>query len=359
MADDEVTLDTTDVSARLTLPSRQQSPLRLLSVRVLIALGCIAVTTILVYLERDGYSDSADGIVTWLDALYYATVTLSTTGYGDISPVSDQARLTNIFVITPLRFVFLITLVGTALETLTQRTRYEWRAQKWRRKVKQHTLVVGFGVKGRAAVRSVLDAGTPPERVVVITTDPEGAQEAKRMGLAAIIGDGRRDEVLMDAGVERASRIIVATDADDTSVLVTLTARRLAPGAHIVSAARESANAQILRDSGADGVIVTAEAAGRLLSMQLLSPYAGDVMEDLLDTGRGLEMVEREVTPEELGLGVADLEARGEIVVAVIRNGQMARFDSSTIKVLQRNDKVVVIRERPGLKPTTMVDDDE
>lgn len=64
------------------------------------ALLVLAVTTLLVWIDRDGYNDNADGRVDLLDAAYYATVTLSTTGYGDITPVSDAARLTNILVIT-------------------------------------------------------------------------------------------------------------------------------------------------------------------------------------------------------------------------------------------------------------------
>jgi voltage-gated potassium channel len=328
-----------NVTARLMLPSGSSSPVRLLGVRILIALSCLVATTALVYFERDGYTDNNDDGISLLDAVYYATVTLSTTGYGD--------RITNIVAITPLRFLFLIVLVGTALETLTKRTREEWRAEKWRRKVRDHTLVIGFGVKGRAAAQAVMDAGTSAERIVVVTADLESAMEAKRVGLASIVGDARREEILMDAGIDRANRVIITTNADDTSVLITLAARRLAPHAKIVSSARESASAQVLRDSGADGVIVTAEAAGRLLSMRLLSPYAGDLMEDLLDSSRGLEVVERPITAEELGLGPEDLEGRGEIVLAVIRDGRMVRFDQSTIRVFQRDDVVVVVRQRP------------
>jgi voltage-gated potassium channel len=336
-----------NVTARLMLPSGSSSPVRLLGVRILIALSCLVATTALVYFERDGYTDNNDDGISLLDAVYYATVTLSTTGYGDITPASDLARITNIVAITPLRFLFLIVLVGTALETLTKRTREEWRAEKWRRKVRDHTLVIGFGVKGRAAAQAVMDAGTSAERIVVVTADLESAMEAKRVGLASIVGDARREEILMDAGIDRANRVIITTNADDTSVLITLAARRLAPHAKIVSSARESASAQVLRDSGADGVIVTAEAAGRLLSMRLLSPYAGDLMEDLLDSSRGLEVVERPITAEELGLGPEDLEGRGEIVLAVIRDGRMVRFDQSTIRVFQRDDVVVVVRQRP------------
>ncbi len=340
--------DNPDISARLTLPSKAESPIRLLIERFGIALFCLVATTLLVWFEREGYNDDADGQVSLLDAVYYATVTLSTTGYGDISPYSEAARMTNIVLITPLRFLFLIVLVGTALETLTRRTRQELRAQKWRRKVSDHTLVVGFGVKGRAAAQSVIDAGTPPERIVVVTEDPESATEARRMGLACVLGDARREDVLMDAGIDRARQIIISTNSDDTSVLVALTSRRLAPaGAKIVSAARESAAAQVLRDSGVDGVIVTAEAAGRLLSMQLMSPSAGDLMEDLLDTSRGLEMVERSIRPEELGIGPSELEKGGELVLAIIRDGKVTRFDEGAVRVFQRDDRVVVVRQRP------------
>ena len=139
--------------------------MRLLGTRVLIAVACLVATTALVFLERDGYTDNNGDGISLLDATYYATVTLSTTGYGDITPSSDLARITNIVLITPLRFLFLIVLVGTALETLTKRTREEWRAEKWRRKVHDHTLVIGFGVKGRAAAQAVIDAGTSAERV--------------------------------------------------------------------------------------------------------------------------------------------------------------------------------------------------
>ena len=64
--------------------------------RLLLALLVLVVTALIVCLDRDGYHDNADGAVDLLDAFYYATVTLSTTGYGDITPASDGARLTNI-----------------------------------------------------------------------------------------------------------------------------------------------------------------------------------------------------------------------------------------------------------------------
>lgn len=333
---------------RLRLPMRTLGPVRNIGVRILIALGALVLTAVIVYIERDCYADNdVLGDITWIDAFYYATVTLSTTGYGDIAPVCESARLVNVLVITPLRFLFLIVLVGTTIEVLTKKTREEYRTTRWRQKVHDHTVIVGFGVKGRAAARMLIESGMEPLTIVVVAPDRESLDEATRMGLACVGGDGRREDVLREAATERAKRVIVATDEDDTSVLVTLTARRLAPKAEIVAAVRESINAQILRQSGATSVIPTAESAGHLLAMSLLSPTAGSLMEDLLDSGRGLEVIERPITKEELGIAPTEIDTRGEIVLAVIRDGATHRFDTSDIRILQKDDRLVVIRHAP------------
>lgn len=333
----------------LKFPERRFSPIRNIGVRVAIAIAALVITTTLVWWEQDCYQDRGEMTgLSWIDALYYAAVTLSTTGYGDITPVCESARLANVLIITPLRFLFLIVLVGTTIEVLTQRTREQVRSNRWRSNVHDHTVIIGYGVKGRAAAKSLVDAGTSPTQVVVVANDRSTVDEATRDGFVGVVGDGRREDVLLDAAIERAKRIVVATDEDDTSILVTLTARRLSPNATIVAAVREAQNTEILRQSGANNVIPTAESAGRLMGLSLLSSTAGELMEDLLDSGRGLEVVERDITREELGRSPADLDAQGQIVLAVIRKGTAHRFDTNTINRLESGDRLVVIRHNPS-----------
>ena len=327
----------------IALPARRRGPLGSFALRIGIALACVVITTVLVYVERDGYTDSNGTPISMLDALYYATVTLSTTGYGDIVPATEQARLANILIITPLRFVFLITLVGTTVEVLTQRSRDEFRTKRWRQTVQDHTVVVGFGVKGRSAFTALVEQGTPPNAIVVVSSNAVEIEEATALGAVGVVGDATREEVLRTASVQNAARIVVATDRDDTSVLVTLTARRLAPRATLVASARESQNIPVLRQSGADVVIPTAESAGRMLGLSLASPVAGHLVEDLLEPNKGLEIVERAITPAELGVSPESLSAQSVIVLAVVRDGVVHRFDERTATVLQKGDRIVTI----------------
>jgi voltage-gated potassium channel len=71
-------------------------------------------------------------------------------------------------------------------------------------------------------------------------------------------------------------------------------------------------------------------------------------MEDLLDSGRGLEVTERAIRREELGLSPGEIDTQGQIVLAVIRDGQAHRFDQNTIRTLQDGDRLVVIQHNPS-----------
>ncbi|MFJ8040094.1 potassium channel family protein [Kitasatospora sp. NPDC096147] len=335
--------DTDDPGARITLPSRPpRPPLRQVSARLLLAFLVLVSTTLIVWLDRTGYNDNSDGAVDFLDAAYYATVTLSTTGYGDITPVSDLARLINILVITPLRVVFLIILVGTTLEVLTERTRQQWRVSRWKDTVRDHVVVIGYGTKGRHAVAALLGQGFSKESIVVVDPQPKVVEQAALDGLVAVRGDGTRSDTLIRAELPRAARIVVSPQRDDTAVLITLTARQLNRRATVVAAVREDENAPLLRQSGADVVVPSSSSAGRLLGMSMLSPNTGAVMEDLLTFGTGLDVLERPVAREEAGRNPRECD---DLVVAVVRGRKLLNYNDPEAAVLKLTDRVITIQQ--------------
>ncbi|MBE1535100.1 potassium channel family protein [Actinomadura algeriensis] len=323
------------------LPRVRTGPLRAVGRRVGLAALAVLAVVAAVYLGRDGYRDSADGDVSLLDAFYYATVSVSTTGYGDITPVSDSARLVNILFVTPVRVLFLIVLVGTTLEVLAERTREDWRKSRWRARVRDHIVVTGYGTKGRSAIKTLLSTGVPHDSIVVVDPDPRVVAEAAEAGLVGVVGDATRSSVLEQAGVPLAREIVVAAARDDTAVLITLTARQLNRRAGIQASVRESENVPLLRQSGADHVVTSSEAAGRLLGVSTRHPNVGDVIEDLLDQGSGLDLVERPVADDETG---RPLGAVAQPALAVVRDGRMLPFDHPECDVLRAGDRLIVAR---------------
>jgi len=310
--------------------------------RAALALALLIVSTIIVYLGRNGYTDTAEPgqPLNLLACAYYATVTLSTTGYGDIVPVSSAARLVNIFVITPIRVVFLILLIGTTIEVLAERTRLNWRIARWRRGVSDHTVVAGYGTKGRSALQTLLEAGTPAGKLVVVDCSPAAMAEANRAGLAGVTGDATRRQVLASAEIARAARLVIAVGRDDTAVLIALTGRQLCPGLQIVASVRESENEPLLRQSGANQVVVSSDAAGRLLALSALDPAVGQVLGELLDRARGLALVERAAAPGEVGLPLLQAAAGA---VAVLRDGHLLAAGDPATDPLRDGDSIVLV----------------
>ena len=193
---------------------------------------------LLVYFDRDGYIDNNDPPrlrVDLVDSIYYTTVTLSTTGYGDIAPVEPHARLINAFVITPLRIAFLVLLIGTTLEVLASQGREMFRVARWRKNMGDHVVVIGYGTKGRSAVETLINNGQDREahrrrrhrrRSPCRTPTPTGwpSSPATPPGAACCAGPASR----------RPARSSSPPTATTPTCSPTLTVRQLNPDAWIV-----------------------------------------------------------------------------------------------------------------------------
>jgi voltage-gated potassium channel len=316
-------------------------PIRAILRRAMLGIGLLLLMAVMVWLDRDGYKD-IDDEVTFLDALYYATVSASTTGYGDIAPVSDEARTVNVLIVTPLRVAFLVVLVGSTLEVATRASRERLRVARWQAGISDHTVVIGFGTTGRAAAARLTSSGVSTQQVVVVADDAGTVADATACGFVVVAGDATRRDLLLAAATERARSILIALPDDATAVLATLTARQLNPTAMIVAAVREQDNADVLRDGGADAIILTAAAAGRQMALGLRSPAVGALYEQLLAPGRGLDLLEREVRALEVGRPVTDVD---ELVVAVVRDEQVQITPDPGLLLLDGDRLVLLVQQ--------------
>ena len=354
--------------SRIALPEQTRSPWWELGRRLLAAAAILVGTVLIVYFDRTGYRDGNDPAsnyaVDFKDSIYYTTVTLSTTGYGDIAPVSDRARMVNAFIITPFRIAFLVLLIGTTLEVLASQGREMFRVSRWRKNMGEHVVIVGYGTKGRSAVETLVNNGQDREAIVVVDKGATALADAHADGLAVVTGDATRREVLQRAGISTASHVIITTDRDDSNVLATLTVRQLNPEAWIVSAVREQENVPLMKQSGADSVITSSDAVGRLLGLSSLSPTLGSVMEDLLTYGEGLEVAERDLLVSEVGKQPQSLPDQ---VISVVRDEKVYRYFDPVVTQLARGDRLIVVRPakelpwapRPGTHNEALADEDD
>ena len=326
--------------ATIRMPSRRIPALIQIRRRLLLAVGLIIFIAVIVLIQRNGYSDASDGRVGVVDAVYYSAVSVTTTGFGDITPVSTSARTVDVLLVTPARIAFLVVLVGTTMEVLTGQTRQAFAARRWRKNVHDHYIICGYGSTGESAVRALRAQGIQPELFVVIEPDPEAAARAAADGLVVVEGDATRQGILAEAHVERARAVIVTPNRDDPAVLITLTVREANPEATIVVGVRDAENLHLLRQSGADSVMHSADAVGRLLGLATTSASVAGVIGDLLLPGSGFDVVECDPVEQSDGSLGAPADTS---VLAVLRDGDHHRPDQLT-GGLAAGDRLVVLK---------------
>lgn len=328
----------------------QQDPLLAILQRIGLATLLLMIVTLITYIGRDGYIDQEhpNQSLTFVDALYYATVTITTTGYGDVVPVSQTSRLLTTLVVTPVRVLFIVLLVGTTLQVLAEQSRFQLRLRRWQRDLEDHVVVCGYGVKGRAALDYILNHDENLE-AVVIDEDDSALEEANQINITGINGKSFDTGILAAAKVETARIVIVAVGTDEQAILTVLRVRELNAKAKIIASCKEESNTDLLYSSGADEVIVSSSSAGRILGMAAETPEAARVVNDLLTFGDGLDINERRVTVD----GEQIERHHKETAIAVIRNGQVHRPNDEACSVLKAGDQVIYIDQTTEVSDET------
>jgi voltage-gated potassium channel len=323
---------------------RRRSPLPVwaqIAWRAALVLGLLLLAIVVHWLERDGLKDSHDGLVSFVDVVYFTMISITTTGYGDIVPVSNQARMFDAFVVTPIRIFFVLIFIGTAYTFVFRRTWDKWRMARIQASLTGHVVVAGFGTSGAEAVDELIARGTRPSDIVVIDCTSEALERAESLGCAVVEADATRDKTLQAVRIAEARAMIVSAGRDDTSILITLTARHLAPHLPISIAVRNEDNELLARQAGATTVINPVSFAGLLLAGSTQGLHISDYIADLASSSGRVKLSERTVTEEECGKPLTAL-TRG-IGVRIYRDGKPYGFWEPEAQALHPGDCIVEI----------------
>ena len=329
----------------LTLRRNSRTPIWLSLIwRVLLALALIGIALGGHWFDRDGLRDNIDGVISFVDVLYFTMITVTTVGYGDITPVTDQARLFDTFVVTPIRLFVWLIFLGTAYDFLLKRVWEKWRMSGIQAKLHGHVVIAGYGTSGSEAVSELIRRGTDPALIVVIDPHDDSLKAAAECGANVVDGDATRNITLEAVQAARARAIIVSAGRDDTSILIVLTARRVAPDVPISVVIRSEDNEALAKQAGATTVINPASFAGLLLAGSTHGPHIADYMADLANADGRVTLRERAATSDEIGKPLAAITTG--LGLRVYRGGEYHGFWEAGAGALQAGDLIVEVVPR-------------
>ena len=317
-----------------------------LSWRVGAVLALIALAVGVHWFDRDGLKDNADGHISFADIIYFTMISITTTGYGDIAPVSTQARLFDALIVTPIRVFVVLIFVGTAYSFVIRRTWDKWRMSIIQRRLEDHIVVIGFGVTGREAVEELVARGRDPASLVVIDCEADAIAEAESLGCTVMQGDATRDETLKAVRIGAAQSVIITPGRDDTAILITLTARHVAPDVLLSVTIRAEDNELLARQAGATTVVNPVSFAGLLLAGSCQGTHATDYITDLASAAGRVQLIERQVRPEETGKPLSALTTG--LGVRIFRGGKAYGFWEAPSQHLEPGDTLVEIIPAEG-----------
>lgn len=291
----------------------------------------------------------------WLDAVYQTVTTVTTVGFREVEPLNRKGKVFTI--------VLIFLGVGTALFTLSllmqavaeghfRRFLGRRRMDRTIAKFKDHVIVCGWGRVGKAIAHDIAASGRP---CVVIDLDAERLAD---IDLPVVVGDATDDDVLAQAGIDRASALVAAISTDAENLFVTLSGRERRPDLFIVARARDEGSAPKLLRAGANRVVNPQEIGGARMAAFVLRPHVAEFV-DVVMHDQTLEFRLEEIPiPAHsplMGTTIGDAAIRrrtGALVLALRDNGRfMLNPDPAT--QLQVGQILIVIGTETELKALT------
>ncbi len=296
------------------------------------------------------------------DAVYMTIISITTTGYKEVHPLSDLGKIFTLFVI--IFGVVAIAYIGGRLAQFFVES-YVFRRRRMTKQLemlKNHYVICGFGRMGKKICDELSENNAP---FVVIENDENEIENLKDLGYLHVEGDATDDEALMKAGIKEAKGLVAVLPTEAENVFTTLSARVLNPKIFIVSRAVEEETESKLLKAGANRVVKPYEIGGHRMTQVLLRPGVVDFI-DIIARERRFDLHIEEVDVNEksilVGQTLAESPIRKElniIIVAIFHEDGHVVYNPQSKVVIEKKSKLIVIGEEKNIQELIILASEE
>lgn len=223
---------------------------------------------------------------TWVDAIYMTVITITTVGFGEVQPLDDNAKIFTIFLILTSVIILGYAITVITEYILSKNNFEELKQRKMQKKIdgfKDHIIICGYGRNGKQAAKKLLAHN---KSFVVVERDKEIIEKFQNEMVPFVLGNANEDEVLLQAGIERASTLISALPNDADNLFVVLSARQINSKLNIISRASQETSYKKLKLAGANNVILPDRIGGDHMASLVVVPDLIEFIDNLSIVGK-------------------------------------------------------------------------
>ncbi len=287
----------------------------------------------------------------WLDSLYMTLITVTTVGFGEVHPLSENGRLITLLILAGGLITFSVgvsTLTRFVVEKELGTIFWRKRMEKDLKNLKNHVIICGCGDTGKITLREFVRS---KQKFVLIERNPEIINQLKEIypEMLIIEGDATKNEVLQEAGIENAKGVITTLSSDTENLFVTISAKTLNKNIKMVARAVDEDTQSKLYQVGADYVISPNIIEGLRMASVMLRPTVVSFLE-VMTLGEDIDLFLEEVSIQSAAqmknktLAEAQIpQIIGLIVIAMRKNDGKFLYNPQSDTLLEAGDTLIVL----------------
>lgn len=307
------------------------------------------VMIIIIFLGTVGFSIVENW--NWLDSLYMTLITVTTVGFGEVHPLSENGRIITLLILVGGLITFSVgvsTLTRFVVEKELGGILWRRRMEKDIKNIKNHVIICGGGDTGKITIKEFIRS---KQKFVLIEKDPETINQLREIFPEMLIveGDATKDEVLQEAGIENAKGVITTLSSDTENLFVTISAKTLNKNIQMVARAVDEDTQSKLYQVGADYVIAPNIIEGLRMASVMLRPTVVSFLE-VMTLGEDIDLFLEEVLIQSAAkmkdktLAEAQIPQKiGLIVIAMRKNDGKFLYNPKSDTMLDAGDALIVL----------------